>query len=378
MLYFFHSSVWNFETLSNATGTVWRKEKDENGKKYEIVRRFVIVEAEGVAVINGWKFVGTVEHTEKGNIFHKACEVEIPKRYYESAPVCEHCKTNHVRKETFIVVNEESGEFKQVGRSCLKDFTCGMSVEAAASYTAMFNDIIEGEDFEGCGGWSVRYLNVGEFMKYVAETIRIYGYTKSEHFGSTKERALDFYGFSHGWYRGEMREAIGKEIEKVGFDVENPENEELARKVLEFVRNLEEKNDYVHNLKVACGLDFVEIRNAGILASAFPVYDRELEYQEKKEKAENEAKKEAENSEYVGNVGDRVEVEAEDFRCLTSWETQFGVNRLYKFVDKNGNVFVWKTGKYLENVKKVKGTVKVHKEFRGVRQTELTRCKVVA
>lgn len=348
---------------------------DENGNAKEEIRRFVIVEAEGVAIINDWKFVASVEHTEKGNIFHKACDDEIPERYFNAEPVCEHCNTNHYRKETFIVKNVDSGEFKQVGRSCLNDFTNGMSVEAVSSYVSMFNDLIQGEVYEG-SGWSTRYIDTEKYMECVAETIRHFGYVKSDSFGSTKEKALDFYGYNRGWLWPEAKEAVREEIEKVGFDFFREENVELARKVREWVGKMEDKGDYVHNLKVACGLDYVEIRNAGILASAFPVFDRELEYQAKKREEDEKAKNESENSEYVGNVGDRIEVDVVDSRCLTSWETMYGVSFLYKFVGKDGNVYLWKTGKSLEEVKSVKGTVKAHKEFRGVRQTELTRCKV--
>ena len=49
-------------------------------------------------------------------------------------------------------------------------------------------------------------------------------------------------------------------------------------------------------------------------------------------------------------------------------------------VDENGNVYTWKTsgGIYCdESIDEVelKGTVKAHNEYRGVKQTELTRCK---
>lgn len=88
-------------------------------------------------------------------------------------------------------------------------------------------------------------------------------------------------------------------------------------------------------------------------------------------------------SEYVGNIGDKVEM------CLTfkdefSFETHFTysgeLNFIYKFADENGNTFTWKTSKWLELDKDaeytVKGTIKDHKEYKGDKQTVLTRCKV--
>ena len=49
-------------------------------------------------------------------------------------------------------------------------------------------------------------------------------------------------------------------------------------------------------------------------------------------------------------------------------------------VDKDGNIYTWKTSGgiycngYADEVE-LKATVKAHNEFRGAKQTELTRCK---
>lgn len=62
------------------------------------------------------------------------------------------------------------------------------------------------------------------------------------------------------------------------------------------------------------------------------------------------------------------------------WENQFGVTYVYKFTTEEGNIFTWKTGKSLrvsEGAITLKGTIKAHNEFRGAKETELTRCKVM-
>ena len=48
------------------TGEEFRELKDEKGNKY--TARFVLVEAEGTAIINDWEFIAELEHTENGNI----------------------------------------------------------------------------------------------------------------------------------------------------------------------------------------------------------------------------------------------------------------------------------------------------------------------
>ena len=50
-------------------------------------------------------------------------------------------------------------------------------------------------------------------------------------------------------------------------------------------------------------------------------------------------------------------------------------------IGADGNVYTWKTGKYIDDTvdeMSITGTVKAHTEFRGIKQTELTRCRVAA
>lgn len=50
---------------------------------------------------------------------------------------------------------------------------------------------------------------------------------------------------------------------------------------------------------------------------------------------------------------------------------------MYEIIDKDGNVYTWKTSNCIESHHKtIKGTVKNHNEFNGVLQTELTRCSM--
>lgn len=353
-------------------GEEFREVSLENGEK--ITSKFILVEAEGVAVVNGWKFIASVEHTDKGNIINRACDIEVPERYYDSDPICEHCNSRRYRKDTYIVMHEETGEFKQVGKSCLKDFTKGMSAEGVAQYTALFDELIVGEEPYG-GSWGENYYSVNEFLLYVAETIKHFGYVRTEDSGrSTRDRAHDYYKMEHGGrFFPNEKERIQEEMESVSFNAEAEYNVELVKEALAWLASQEVSNNYMHNLSIACNLEYTTWKNLGILASLFPTYDRELEHQ-----AEQEKKKASEQvSKYVGEVGDRIEIEVESMDCVTSWETMYGVTLIYKIVDVKGNVYTWKTSKYIcEKVDKVKGTVKAHTEYRGVKQTEITRCKV--
>ena len=78
----------------------------------------------------------------------------------------------------------------------------------------------------------------------------------------------------------------------------------------------------------------------------------------------------------VGNVGDRITVQIADFGIVTSWATEYGMTYIYKIVDTDGNIYTWKTsGGIAEETTEIVGTVKAHNEYRGTKQTELTRVR---
>lgn len=358
-------------------GEVFEEVKDENGKTH--LARFILVKAEGIAKVNDWQFIATVEHTDKGNIIQGYSGVEVPERYYTSDPVCEHCNSKRYRKNTYIVQNTITGEFKQVGKSCLLDFTNGLSAEGITSYISYFDELIKGEAPDpGCS--FQRYINRDEFLAYAAETIRCFGYKKHDFYEpGTAEEAITFYDAAHGkLYPLEYRRDVLDKMQKVSF---NPDNQnQYVKEALAWVEQQSEDNNYFHNLKVACSLEYIGYKHYGLLASLFPAYNRELEYQAEKAKRERLRKQEENNSTHVGKINQRITIKVTAVKCLTSWETAYGVTRIYKILDESGNVFTWKTGTFIEESPElvITGTVKAHNEYRGVKQTELTRCRVAA
>lgn len=91
------------------------------------------------------------------------------------------------------------------------------------------------------------------------------------------------------------------------------------------------------------------------------------------------AKLPANPSRHIGQVGGKIELEA-TFKKTRWYDTQFGTTWIYTFEDEEGNCLVWKTSSSIgaeEGDKvRIKGTVKDHDEYNGVKQTVLTRCKI--
>lgn len=352
-------------------------EEDGKTKKAKVAVKFIDIEVEGKAEVNGWQFAASLEYTSKGNIINSIGNVEIPSRYYTCAPWCEHCKTNRDRKYSYIVYNGE--EFKQVGKACLKDFTGGLSAESVAQFESWFKEVEDASENYG-GFWGgPMYFDTEEFMAIAAETIRIYGYfSRSAKGFSTADRAEYIYRVKHGMRLGAFSEfaqdyyydALDK-----GFDIEK--SRALVKTVRNWVVNNERDDNYFHNLKVACSLDHTGA--TGLLVSAFPTYDRELAYLDEKRAREEKEREAASKSSWMGNVGDRVSFQIADFRVISSWDTQWGTTAVFKLTDADGREATWKTSSWLTDDcigATIKGTVKEQKEYRGIKQTELTRCKL--
>ena len=378
---------FSFKEVGEEFREVPSTEKDPlTGKPIKVKCKFILIQAEGTAVINDWEFVASVEHTEAGNLFSKAMTtVEIPVRYRTAPCTCEHCKTNRIRKDTFIIRNSKTGEFKQVGKSCLKDFTGGMSA-STATWFASLKDVFEEAEDKPVSGWSwyQRYYDTKEVLQFTAETIRHFGFRKSENHGdSTKDLMERFFDLTHGntrcWEQSFIDETRDL-MTKVGFDPDSQEAVKMTEDALAWINSQEASNDYMHNLKTVCSLHEVNNGRFGLLVSLFPTFNRDLELQDKRRR-EAEAGKQ---SKHVGQVGDRITVEVESVKCITSWESCFNgytttTTYVWKITGKDGNIFTWKTSKWMNEElppKTIKGTVKEHKVFRDVNQTELTRCKI--
>ena len=375
-------------------GEEFREFENADGDKE--IRKYILVEAEGTAKVNGWQFAATIDHTEQGNIVRKMLDtVEIPERYYYCEPTCEHCHSKRHRKDTYIVYNEEKNEFKQVGSSCLCDFTGGFDAEVAASYIAMFDELIKGEaPGEGCSfGY---YYNLKQLLSYAYYSVKHLGYVSSSAYETsygpirtTREDACDAYLYDNSrsrlWKRD--REIVEEFRDKYHPDYTSEEVTSYVEAALEYFRTNEEIGDYMHNLKVLANTEYIKPKEAGYAVSMIITYNKHIGKIAEKKAREAKNNQEAAASNFVGEVGERIVIDSIDkIEAITSWENQYGVTTRYKIADKSGNIYMWDSstgiclGQQLDgtfrNVLSITGTVKKHDEFREVKQTWLTRCKV--
>jgi hypothetical protein len=325
----------------------------------------------------GWSFLAALEHFDGENIIRAVPECSVPEVYRTRGPVCDHCSAKRRRNETYVLKHED-GRVLQVGSTCLGDFlgtdTAG-KLAASASYLAAARGCAE-EGCEGLGGSGSGDVTLEEYLVYVAWVVRNEGWmsrTKARETGSGCASAD----------RASILMSDQRARQEAGFD---PSAEDVATaagaaawgEAITDVDIARETGDYLHNLRVIARSGIVGYKSMGLAASMVVAYQRAL----------GRARKAAERSarpvsEYVGTVKVRQDFGEVTLDFVTGFETGYGYTTLLKFVAPSGAVLVWKSSstelsrsdvgkKYM-----LTGTVKKHEEYKGCKQTIVSRCKAV-
>lgn len=376
-------------------GTHWHEEQDEilgkTGRKWLVYTITVTGEAPR---LEGWRLAGTLVPLGERNVLKEVPGVEIPTRFRTADFGCDHCGYVRYRKVTHIVHNPDTDEWKQVGSSCIKDFLGHDSPERAArlaAWTTSLSRLTEDLDdwlTEKSNKPRVYWTDTLAYLTACATMIRHQGWV-------SKSKARDSYGLvptaweADNWLRNHK---ISDRQHSTTYRQEYPETPEdtaLAEATLTWVREVlaeqEDLNSYLANVVAACGLDQCRAEALGFLASAIPLYQREAGEAQTREHEGDPHQIDTSGSDWVGEVGQRQDFENLTclmIRTIPSAYTYSGVTYLHKLAGQDGNIFIWYSDSDAARelgeggVYNVRGTIKSHDEYRGTRQTKLSRCAV--
>ena len=328
--------------------------------------KLILVEIRGEAPHwNGWEFIAVLQHDySNGNIIRSAGDQVIPIEYRTVPIKCDHCGINRFRKDTYLVKNTKTREIKQVGSSCLRDFFNGKDPHTIAKYAELLFDM--DETVGGCSGSGqpTKYIELKEYLNVVNEVIKRYGFMSAKKANEIAES-------------GELKPmTTAQETYQQMFNSKIPiherihptkESEKVVENALQWIKNQSAANDYMHNLITICSNDYIGYKEMGVAASLMATYYNTMVIREEKKEGN-----------FLGILNEKIEIKATLIKSF-SYETQYGITKIYKFQDKEGNILVWKTGSrsFEENKDyKLKGTIKEHGEYKGEKQTQITRCKV--
>lgn len=351
---------------------------------YEPIRiKFFNATIEGTApTYRGWKLIGRLNHLHDDNgVEHTIVKTieEVPKRFHKATNhTCDHCGVKRLRNDTFIVKNEK-GKYMQVGRSCMKDFLDGHADPSALTlHAAHIMDLIDeltidgGEVPKQVGVKHQRfiYFPVIEFLTETALTIQQYGRYISARQGM--ETGLKPTGTT-------VMDSLFNN-EPVVFDANFVNAREQAIIAIDWIKGIDTSvdkynTDYFHNLKTIVEMDGVCGRTTHYAASILPAYQKYLKT------LKNEAERNTQPiSEYIGTVGDRITIGVDVLR-VQQFESNWGYVAMHRLRDSSGNVIIWyaKGSTVLEEGKnyQIAGTIKKHDEYKGIKQTVLTRVREV-
>lgn len=368
--------------------------KNANGDASHYVLNLTDIEVNCQFKHDGWTALGLVQRKD-GIVQCYFNDASLIKEYSKTDFHCDHCK-KHVHRNSVVVLEHENGGRKVVGTSCVEEFTCGLSGNLVASFADLSfeleNDcerIARMLDTQKCSNddafdidaeWSREmneFLNrcgspcydVNEIIACAANIISTNGFKPSSDIEATWKFILDCYD-KYNKYVTESDKAE-------------------AKKAIDWILSMNEdertQSSYIFNLYQICASGYCTMRHFGLLASLIPSYKKS---ESKRIQSETKA-----ISNYVGNVGDKFNLTLTYIRTV-SYESQYGVGYFHFFMDEQGNIFKWSTNSPMEYgvkqqdfdntflytldagaIVKVSGRIKSHDEYRGEKQTVITRCK---
>lgn len=382
------------------------REFDENvrvrGMDEPVKAHFYEVKVEGKApIIDGYEFIASVEHTEGGNIINMAPHSSItalPTEYRSTGNTCDYCHTKRDRLSTFVLRDEKTGKLLKVGRSCLKNFLPSKNPKSIVEYAQQLENILRscvaGEDMDdydgensfggGGGSWS-RYYPADRYMQYVC-----LAYTIDGKFISAKMAKEDPDKTStadQAWWLLNFRPQTNADHR---FQLEVDQKRPAATKLYEELKKWMETKDwdadiekyqetnpslaqYFHNLKSLANASSIARKNSSYQASILAIYLRE--------KGEMEKKAVQKPSQFVGEVGKKVQFVG-TIKNTKWFDGQFGTTTMISFQDDDGNDYVWwasGTHEYDKGERyNVTATVKKHEvsKYTNRPQTVITRAKM--
>ncbi|CAL9955719.1 hypothetical protein VPHD479_0010 [Vibrio phage D479] len=319
---------------------------------------------------NGWSFVTLLDH-EEGLVRSFG---ETNHRHLIGDTTCHHCNTKRSRSKTFVITNDDKE--MQVGGACLKYYINTKTTNSLTSFYSAFDAFFD--DYPMGGGYAANpVFLVEDTIKWCWVDVQERGYKGTHSELSTRRVVSGILNPPAGDYGKEDR--ARRDDYTARYDLEQAEKE--AAKIIDWVKALEPKTDFEHNIKACIERGFVSSKGFGFTCAAIVAYNKAQD----NDILAKKKVKEVLVSNYIGTIKKREEFELTLEHVFVS-EGYYGDTYIHKFTDLNGNVVTWFGTKRLSHkdgsavgvtdTVKVKATVKEHAEYKDVKQTVVQRVTV--
>ena len=332
-------------------------------------------------VLNGWKFVARVTHLvdDQGvpaNLMLTAPGEEVPKKFHTAATHCDHCNCSRLRKYTFIC--RRGRKFVQVGSNCLRDFLGHDPERMLAWYETLAS--VKDELSDVARIRPIDTLPLEFLLKMAAYSLHVRPFqsTKEEH--PTASHVLGLIGLlnnSHASVRKEreqLYQALKDQADELDATVEAAKS---------WAASLGGRNTFEQNqltLLRAGEVPYPFVAQAVYWVEAVRRTAAEAVAEQSRQELRKAEAAAAAQSEFYGVVGQRVTLDLTVVRSRELEGYQGRPATMLVFRDAEGRQFVWFASQRItldQPKQKVVGTIKSHQVYNGVKQTYLTRCKLV-
>lgn len=344
----------------------------------------VTVAFEPIVVAGSWSFAASIEHEVIDGKFKNLVsgynllkEDEVKYREYSSD--CSHCQTKRQRNLTYIV-RSATGETRQVGSSCLKDYI-GVSVEAAVMSLTILSELSQLDDEEdGFGRRTAGSCQLDYLKEVVAMTIAVvskHGWMSQAKANMTLKNITTkslVYSYLHPTPYDKERLYPTKEQNELADSI-------ISRWESTLLVKFETSNDlldtFQYKVALSVALGYVKPKVFSIIVAAA---NRESGIIQKEKNPDKE------KDEFIPNCVEKDKVVLDLTVCrITKIPGDYGTVSIMNFKDYEGRKVVWFASSEIDETAwiigqsyKIKATIKDFKDnVKFGKQTTITRAKKV-
>lgn len=341
----------------------------------------ITVTVTGAPVWDGvWRPAGSLSVDSLGVVTAKTfgTDDDLASRHRELAGQCAHCRKTRKRAVTVLMHNAATGEVRPVGRSCLDDYTGGtVRADLLADLLALGERVAQAFGVIAAGEPdSAPTVDVVAIAQKIVDR---YGFIRSGQGTRTQDDT-----------RTQLRKTIAPAIGEGPVDFAPAELTEAerqhARDAIAAVLADQGTGDYLGNMQAVVAQEWCQITGKGsklgLLASLPNAAERAHEAALRRaEREREEAARKTLPDAWIGEVDTKVEFTGR-VDSAVEHHTDYGYTYLVKVETPDGLVKMWtKAAAMVEleagQVVTIAGTVKAHDEYKGRRETTISRPKLV-
>ena len=327
------------------------------------------ITASGKLALGDYEFIGTISALEGGKPFVTyAPGVERVDDTFATVNFCDHCQTTRLRNDTYIVRSAD-GVTKQVGSSCIKDFT-GHDPSSIVGWMAAIESLsLSDDEIQGWNRTATIFYDPDRIVSLAARIVAKIGYV-------SKQKAYDEDKSSTGELLRSWLSASGKNL--AGFNEDFPDSDAsealyIATRDAVLAKNGVSTNEWEQDILTLAAASGVQWRHVGILGSAVILGLRAQEQRATANRGE---------SNFIGERGQRLDFTDVTVKLKREYHGDYGTSYVIRMsVNESDDLLTFASGAFVYAVNEgdvvaFTATVKGHElDRRSERPTTvLTRC----